>query len=89
MARGHAAGEIRESLSVIRFDGFMSHENSSHSMDRDSLPADADGAGESGEVMAAIEDTGGRKRLVIADVSTDDSWLAASADASVSVAEAR
>lgn len=58
-------------------------------MDRDPLPADAAGDVGDGEVMAAIEDTGGRKRLVIADVSTDDSWVSASTDASVSIAEAR
>jgi hypothetical protein len=39
--------------------------------------------------MAAIENEGGVERLVIADVSTDGSWLSAPTDASVSVAEAR
>jgi len=58
-------------------------------MDRDTPPADAVGDGGSGEVMAAVDDDGGSRRLVIADVSTDDSWLSAPADASVSVAEAR
>jgi hypothetical protein len=67
----------------------MSHDNNSHNMDRDPPPADAIGDGETGEVMAAIDDNGGSRRLVIADVSTDGSWLSAPTDASVSIAEAR
>jgi len=55
----------------------------------DQPPADQDGAAEGGEIMAAIDDDGGSRRLVIADVSTDGSWLSAPAHASVSVAEAR
>jgi hypothetical protein len=58
-------------------------------MDRDPSSADAVGEGEPGEVMAAIDDGGGSRRLVIADVSTDGSWLSAPTEASVSVAEAR
>jgi hypothetical protein len=58
-------------------------------MDHDPSPADADGAAEAGEVMAAIEDGPGVRRLVIADVSTDGSWLSVPAEASVSVAERR
>jgi hypothetical protein len=58
-------------------------------MDGDLPPADSDGAAEAGEIMAAIEDDGSSRRLVIADVSTDGSWLSVPTDASVSVAEAR
>jgi len=58
-------------------------------MDRDPLRVDTGGAPRDGEVMAAIENEGGVERLVIADVSTDGSWLSAPTDASVSVAEAR
>jgi hypothetical protein len=60
-------------------------------MERDPLPpADAsDTPDRAGEVMAAIEEDAGCERLVIADVSTDESWLSASTDASVSVAELR
>jgi len=68
----------------VRFDGFMHHGNNPHVMERDSPPVDA-----TGEIMAAIEDEGGAERLVIADVTTDGSWLSAPTDASVSVAEAR
>ena len=67
----------------------MHHDNISHSLDRDPSPCDAVGEGEPGEIMAAIDDDGGSRRLVIADVSTDGSWLSAPTDASVSVAEAR
>ncbi|MFB6229369.1 MAG: hypothetical protein ABEH88_12600 [Halobacteriales archaeon] len=58
-------------------------------MDRDQPPVDADGATGAGEIMAAIDDDGSVRRLVIADVSTDGSWLSAPTHASVSVGEAR
>lgn len=58
-------------------------------MDRDPPPGDADGSSGTGEVMAAIDEDGGGRRLVIADVSTDGSWLSAPTEASVSVAELR
>jgi hypothetical protein len=58
-------------------------------MDRDPPPGDADGSAGTGEVMAAIDEDGSNRRLVIADVSTDGSWLSAPTDTSVSVAEAR
>lgn len=67
----------------------MSCDNIYHNMDSDSPPADASDDGTPGEVMAAIDDDDGDRRLVIADVSTDGSWVSAPADASVSVAEAR
>ncbi len=58
-------------------------------MANDQPPVDQDGATKPGEIMAAIDDDGGSRRLVIADVSTDGSWLSAPTHASVSVAEAR
>jgi hypothetical protein len=58
-------------------------------MANDQPPVDQDGATKAGEIMAAIDDDGGSRRLVIADVSTDGSWLSAPTHASVSVAEAR
>jgi len=45
--------------------------------------------GSTGEVMAAIEEESGVPRLVIADVSTDGSWLSAPTEASVPIAESR
>jgi hypothetical protein len=67
----------------------MHHGNKYHNMDRDPPPTDAESSAGAGEVMAAIDDDGNSRRLVIADVSTDGSWLSAPTDASVSVAEAR
>ncbi len=58
-------------------------------MANDQPPVDPDGAAEVGEIMAAIDDDGSNRRLVIADVSTDGSWLSAPTHASISVAEAR
>lgn len=40
-------------------------------------------------VMAALDDTGARERLVIADTTRDDAWVAADADASLSLADWR
>lgn len=54
-------------------------------MARDPLSA-ADGTD---DVMAAIDEEGGVTRLVIADVSTDESWLAAPAESAASLAELR
>jgi hypothetical protein len=41
------------------------------------------------DVMAAIDEESGVPRLVIADVSTDESWLSAPADAAACLAELR
>jgi hypothetical protein len=49
----------------------------------------SESVGRTEEVMAAIDEEDGTARLVIADVSTDGSWLSTPTDASVSVAELR
>jgi len=38
-----------------------------------------------GEVMASVDVTGGVERLVIADISADESWLSIPEDAAASV----
>jgi len=43
----------------------------------------------SDDVMAAIDEDGGVPRLVIADVTTDGSWLSAPTDVAASLAESR
>jgi hypothetical protein len=42
-----------------------------------------------GEVMAAIDDSAGEERLVIADVSRDDAWVSTLAGRSAPLAEWR
>jgi len=41
------------------------------------------------DVMAAIDEAGGVPRLVIADVTTDGSWLSAPEESAASLAESR
>lgn len=57
-----------------------------HTRDRDATGRPGDGTG---DVMAAIDDAGAGSRLVIADLSQDESWVSASTAGTVSVADAR
>lgn len=41
------------------------------------------------EVMAAIDEDGSEARLVIADTTTDDAWLAASLETAVALSDRR
>jgi hypothetical protein len=68
-----------------RFDGFMTHDNYPHDMDWNPLPT----PDSSEDVMAAIDEAGGVSRLVIADVTTDGSWLSAPEESAASLAESR
>jgi hypothetical protein len=48
--------------------------------ERETVPEQSEPA-----VMAALDDTGTREQLVIADTTCDDAWVAVSADESLSL----
>lgn len=68
-----------------RFDGFMSRATNSHTMGRDAAPT-TEPAPDS-EVMASIDDEGCDPRLVIADITADESWVSISAATAVRLAD--